>query len=76
MVVKDNGPQYDNGEMKAFAEKYGSHHVTSSPHHSKSNGLAERAVKTVTKAHLIHLPCHPMNRKLRTDIPVAEAVYS
>ena len=47
VLVTDNGPQYDCKEMKEFAESYAFKHVTSSPYHPQSNGLAERMVKTV-----------------------------
>ena len=43
----DNGPQYDSAEMKQFASTYGFNHITSSPYYPQSNGLAERAVKTI-----------------------------
>ena len=45
--VSDNGPQFDFFEMKVFAETYGFRHITSSPYYPQSNGLAERAVKSV-----------------------------
>ena len=44
--MSDSGPQYSSKEMKDFAEKYNFQHITSSPHYSQSNGLAERLVKT------------------------------
>ena len=46
-LVSDNGPQYVSQEMKDFASKYGFVQVTSSPHYPRSNGLAERTVRTV-----------------------------
>ena len=46
-VVSDNGPQYASHEFAEFAQQYNFKHVTSSPHHPRSNGQAERTVKTV-----------------------------
>ena len=45
--VSDNGPLFDCFVMKVFAETYGFRHITSRPYYPQSNGLAERAVKTV-----------------------------
>ena len=47
VVRSDNGPQYVSQEMTDFATSYGFTQVTSSPHYPRSNGLAERTVKTV-----------------------------
>jgi len=46
VLRSDNGPQYVYREMSKFATLYG-FKVTSSPHYPRSNGLAERTVKTV-----------------------------
>ena len=43
----DNGPQYTSQEMKEFAEEWGFQILTSSPHFPRSNGLAERTVRTI-----------------------------
>ena len=48
-VVSDNGPQFDSDEFRRFAREWEFDHATSSPGHSKSNGLAESAVKTVKR---------------------------
>ena len=47
VLRSDNGPQYVSQEMTDFATSYGFTQVTSSPHYPRSNGLAEKAVKTV-----------------------------
>ena len=47
ILLSDNGPQYSSLDMKEFASTYGFEHITSSPHYPRSNGLAERTVKTI-----------------------------
>ena len=53
-VISDNGPQFSSHTFKEFADQWEFKHHTSSPYHSRSNGLAESAVKTakrlITKA--------------------------
>lgn len=48
-MVSDNGPQFDSDEFHRFACEWEFDHVTSSPGHAQSNGLAESAVKTVKR---------------------------
>jgi len=49
-IYSDGGPQFkENGEFNAFCEKWGIEHITSSPHMSRSNGVAEEAVKEMKK---------------------------
>ena len=43
----DNGPQYVAAEFATFCKDWGITHRTSSPHHPKSNGEAERGVQTI-----------------------------
>ena len=44
-LISDNGPQFTSKEFKDFSRAYGFNHITSSPRHQQSNGLAENAVK-------------------------------
>jgi transposase InsO family protein len=46
-LVTDNGPQFASAEFSSFTKKYGINHVTSSPTHPQSNGLAEEGVRQV-----------------------------
>ncbi|XP_060075780.1 uncharacterized protein K02A2.6-like [Ylistrum balloti] len=46
-VISDNGPQYSGREFKQFSQEWKFKHVTSSPYHPQSNGMAERFVQTV-----------------------------
>lgn len=47
----DGGPQFASAEFKNFMERWGVHHLVTSPHNPRSNGHAEAAVKRVK--HLI-----------------------
>ena len=48
-VVSDNGPQFDSEIFADFSQKWDFEHTTSSPHHSRANGLAESAVKAAER---------------------------
>ena len=47
IVVIDNCPQYSSQTFIAFADAYGSTHRTSIQRYPQSNGVSERAVKTI-----------------------------
>ena len=49
-VVTDNASIFVSAEMKKFWQNNGSRHITSSPYHPATNGLAERAVQTFKAA--------------------------
>lgn len=46
-LVTDNGPAYSSKEFSAFCREWEFVHTTSSPHYAQSNGLSERAVRTI-----------------------------
>ena len=46
-VRSDNGPQFSAMEYSKFAEEWGFAHITSSPYHPQSNGLAEKSVQII-----------------------------
>ena len=48
-VQSDNGPQFSAKEYSKFAEEWGFAHVTSSPYHPQSNGLAEKSVQIIKR---------------------------
>ena len=49
-IYSDGGPQFkENGDFDKFCKEWGIEHVTSSPHMSNSNGVAEEAVKEMKK---------------------------
>lgn len=47
LAVSDGGGEWTNGLFKTICEKLGIHHITTSPYHPMSNGLAESMVRSV-----------------------------
>ena len=59
-LVSDNGPQFIADEFKVFLQQNGVKHVTSSPYHPRTNGLAERFVRSFKTA---MKKCNKVNNK-------------
>ena len=46
-LISDNGPCYAAKDFTNMMKEYAVNNITSSPHYSQSNGLAEKFVKIV-----------------------------
>lgn len=49
-IVTDNGSQFTLKQFKDFCKEYNVEHVTTTPYHPRSNGLAEKFVDTLKRA--------------------------
>ena len=47
VLVSDNGTQFTSTDFEEFMRKNGIQHVRVSPYHFSSNGMVEKAVKTL-----------------------------
>ncbi|XP_055923898.1 uncharacterized protein K02A2.6-like [Eupeodes corollae] len=65
VLEPDNVPQFSSVDFKNFAKLWQFDHRTSSPHHPRGNGLAERAVQTTKQ---ILKKCHYDNTDYYMDI--------
>ena len=78
-IVSDNGPQFTGKPFQDMCKKWSITHTTSSPHYPRSNGLAERMVRTVkdtlkkcamtgqdTQLALLHLRATPIDSHLKS----------
>ena len=64
-IVSDNGAQFVSEEFQAFVRSNGIRHITSTPYHPATNGLAERAVQTFKQAlRSMHQSSKPVKEKL------------
>ncbi|XP_059059126.1 uncharacterized protein K02A2.6-like [Achroia grisella] len=45
-IVTDNGPQFISSEFRSYCQSIGTTHIKTTPYHPRTNGLAERAVRT------------------------------
>lgn len=46
-IVSDNGPGFIAEDVNEWLNRIGCTHLTTAPHHPKSNGMAERMVRTI-----------------------------
>ena len=49
-IISDNGPCFIGKPFQIMVATLGINHITSSPHHPRSHGLVERAIRTVKAA--------------------------
>ena len=48
-LISDGGREFQNNVIKELCEKLNIEHIITSPHHSRSNGMAERKVRQVVE---------------------------
>nr|XP_054919421.1 uncharacterized protein K02A2.6-like [Dermacentor andersoni] len=80
-VVSDNGPQFASQQFSQFMTVNNITHLRSAPYHPQSNGLAERAVRTIKDGLLKHSMVNDLETKLarvllgyrRTPLPCGKS---
>lgn len=65
-IVSDNGPQLSSEKFKQFCTKLGISHITTTPFHPASNGLAERFVRTFKTS---------VRKNIEENMPIKDAVH-
>ena len=50
MIVSDNGAAFTSSDFETFTKRNGIRHLTTTPYHPSTNGLAERAVQIFKQA--------------------------
>ena len=63
ILVTDNGSQFSSTDFETFLKINGIKHISSSPYHPSTNGLAERAVQSF-KEHLKTFPSGTLTERL------------
>ena len=72
MLVTDNRTAFTSTEFAQFAKQNGIRHVTTSPYHPASNGLAECAVKTFKEG--MKLSNESLETKILVQVQINSAV--
>ena len=48
-LLSDNGPEFIADGFRSALQKWGVHHITTTPHKASSNGAAERVIRTLSE---------------------------
>ncbi|GFS03148.1 Pol polyprotein [Elysia marginata] len=75
IIVTDNSPTFTSSDFCSFMSHIGIKHITVSPYHPSSNGLAERSVQTFKKA-MIKTNTHGIVRRHQDQVRISVASSS